>query len=153
MGIEDLSAQYTKLQTDYQALIAQALVDSTKLPTLLPQIQSVNQQMAGVLDKMLVELQYARDGPNSDAYRDQLAETLTRIQRDYNGLKSNTDALQTLKRIRSFQDTSWQSSLTLYIALFLVFAVTLVLVMVFRRHTKESTTAPSTSPAAIPPLT
>jgi hypothetical protein len=153
MGIEDLSAQYTKLQADYQALITQALADSTKLPTVLPQIQSINQQMASVLDKMLVELQYARDGPNSDAYRDQLAETLARIQSDYNGLKSNTDALQTLKRIRSFQDTSWHSSLNLYIALFLLFAIVLVLVMVFRRHTKDSTIAPSTSPAAIPPLT
>lgn len=153
MGLDELNAEYTKLETDYQALVTQALADSSKLPTILPQIQSINQQMAGVLDKMLTELQYARDGPNSDAYRTQLVETLARIQSDYNGLKTNTDALQTLKRIRSFQDTSWQSSLTIYIGLFLLFAVVLVAVMVFRHQTSESTIAPSTSPIAMPPLT
>lgn len=153
MGLDELNAQYAKLQTDYQALVAQALADSSKLPTILPQIQSINQQMAGVLDKMLKELQYARDGPNSDAYRTQLVETLGRIQSDYNGLKTNTDALQTLKRIRSFQDTSWQSSLNLYVGLFLLFAIVLVAIMLFRHQKSESTTAPSTSPIAMPPLT
>ena len=153
MGIEDLSAQYTKLQTDYQALVTQALTTPTSMPTVLPQIQAINQQMAGVLDKMLTELQYARDGPNSDAYRDQLVETLARIQSDYNGLKTNTDALQTLKRIQSFRDTTWQSSLTLYIGLFLLFAVVLVLVMLFRRQKTDSAMAPSTSPSVMPPLT
>lgn len=153
MGIDDLNSQYTKLQADYDALIAQALADSSKLPTVLPQIQTLNQQMATVLDNMLKELQYAREGPNSDAYRDELVATLARIQSDYNGLKTNTDALQTLKRIRAFQDTTWQSSLNLYVGLFLLFTISLVLLMVFRHYKKASTTAPITSPTAMPPLT
>lgn len=153
MGIEELSAQYTKLQTDYATAVDQALKDPSKLPTVLPQIQSINQQMASVLDQMLTQLQYARDGPNSDAYRDQLADTLARIQSDYNGLKTNTDALQTLRRIRSFQDTTWQSSLNVYIGLFLLFAVVLVLVMLFRRQKSDSASAPSASPTTMPPLT
>jgi len=153
MGIDDLNSQYTKLQADYDALIAQALADSSKLPTVLPQIQTLNQQMATVLDNMLKELQYAREGPNSDAYRDELVATLARIQSDYNGLKTNTDALQTLKRIRAFQDTTWQSSLNLYVGLFLLFTISLVLLMVFRHYKTASTTAPITSPTAMPPLT
>ena len=149
MGLDD---QYTKLKADYDALAAQALADPSKMSTILPQLQSVNQQMASLVDQMLKDLQYAKDGPNSDAYRDQLVETLARIQSDYNGLKTETDALQTLKRIRSFQDTSWQSSLMLYIGLFLLFAVVLVAVMIFRHQKSESTTAPTTSPIATPPL-
>lgn len=150
--MDELSKQYDTLKAQYDTLIAQALADPTKVSTVLPQIQTINQQMAGVLDKMLTQLQYARDGPNSDAYRDELTATLARIQSDYNGLKTNTDALQTLKRIRSFQDTSWSSSLLLYVGLFLLFAVALVLVMMFRRQTKLSTIAPAASPTAIPAL-
>jgi hypothetical protein len=124
-----------------------------QIQTLLPQIQSVNQQIAAVLDKMLTQMQYTPPGPNSDTVRAQLVEQLARIQADYNGLKTNTDALQTLRRIRSFQDTSWQSSLFLYLAGFLVVALLLVLVMLFRRQKSVSAIAPTSSPAAMPPLT
>jgi hypothetical protein len=123
-----------------------------QIQTLLPQIQSVNQQIAAVLDQMITQTQYAPPGPNSDTYRDQLVEQLTRIQSDYNGLKNNTDALKTLRRIRSFQDTSWQSTLALYLTGFLVVALLLVLVMLFRRQKSVSPTAPSMSPTAMPPL-
>jgi hypothetical protein len=123
-----------------------------QIQTLLPQIQSVNQQIAAVLDQMITQTQYVPPGPNSDTYRDQLVEQLTRIQSDYNGLKNNTDALKTLRRIRSFQDTSWQSTLALYLTGFLVVALLLVLVMLFRRQKSVSPTAPSMSPTAMPPL-
>ena len=148
-----MTTQLATLRTQYTTLANQATTTPAQVQTLLPQIQSLNQQIASVLDQMLTQMQYARDGLNSDAYRDQLAEQLAQIQSDYNGLKTNTDALQTLKRIRSFQDTTWQSSLNLYMALFLVFAAGLVLVMLFRRQTKVSAIAPSTSPPAMPAFT
>lgn len=148
----DLNTQYKALKAQYDTLVTRAVTDPTTLQTALPQIQSINQQMATILDQMLVELQAARTGPNSDAYRDELTATLARIQMDYNGLKTNTDALQTLRRIRSFQDTSWQSTLNLYLALFAIFAIVLVLVMLFRRQTKESTPATIASPPAMPTL-
>jgi uncharacterized protein involved in exopolysaccharide biosynthesis len=148
----DLNTQYKALKAQYDTLVTRAVADPTTLQTALPQIQSINQQMATILDQMLVELQAARNGPNSDAYRDELTATLARIQMDYNGLKTNTDALQTLRRIRSFQDTSWQPMLNLYLALFLIFGIVLVLVMLFRRQTKESTPATIASPPAMPTL-
>jgi hypothetical protein len=102
---------------------------------------------------MLQEMQYARQDSNSEAYRDQLVEQLSRIQTDYNGLKANTDTMETLRRIRGFQDESWKSPLFIYVALLLVAALVLVLVILFRRQKAESATMPSASPAAIPPLT
>lgn len=153
MGIEELNTQYATLKASYDALIEQALLDQTKLPTVLPKIQTINQQMATVLDQMLTELQYAKESSNSDAYRTQLIATLTRIQSDYNGLKTNTDTMQTLRRIRSFQDTSWQGPLTIYLAIFLVVAVLLILVVLFRRQKTDSAIAPSMSPPAMPALT
>jgi hypothetical protein len=132
--------------------VTRATTTPSQVQTLLPQIQTVNQQIAAVLDQMITQTQYAKPGPNSDTYRTQLVEQLTRIQSDYNGLKTNTDALQTLRRIRSFQDTSWQSTLFIYLAGFLVVALLLVLVMLFRRQKSESPIAPSMSPTATPPL-
>ena len=153
MPMDELRARYADLRGQYDALIAQTLSSPGTVSTTLPQIQTLNQQIAAVLDEMLTELQYVREGPNSDAYRTQLLEQLTRIQTDYNGLKSNTDSLETLRRIRSFQDESWKPSLLLYVFGLIAAAILLVLVMLFRRQTSDSTIAPSTSPTAMPTLT
>lgn len=152
-SLDSLSTQLASLRSQYTALASQAVATPAQLQTLLPQIQSLNQQIATVLDRMLTEMQYARQGPNSDAYRTQLVEQLTRIQSDYNGLKTNTDTMQTLNRIRAFQDTTWQGTLFTYLGILLIAAVVLVLVILFRRQKSESATMPSASPAAIPPLT
>ena len=152
-GLDALSTRLTALRAQYTTLANQATATPAQIQTLLPQIQSVNQQIAAVLDQMLTQMQYARDGANSETYRTQLVEQLARIQLDYNGLKTNTDAMQTLQRIRSFQDTSWQSTLFLYVGLFVLVAGLFALLVMFRGHTKTSASAPSPSPAAMAPLT
>jgi hypothetical protein len=151
-SLNELSSRLTALRSQYTDLANRATTTPSQVQTLLPQIQTVNQQIAAVLDQMLSQMQYAQRGPNSDTYRTQLVEQLTRIQSDYNGLKTNTDALQTLRRIRSFQDTSWQSTLFIYLVGFLVVALLLVLVMLFRRQKSVSPIAPTMSPTATPPL-
>lgn len=153
MPLDELQTRLTSLRSQYTSLAAQATATPAQMQTLLPKIQSLNQQIAAVLDQMLQEMQYAREGSNSEAYRAQLVEQLTRIQSDYNGLKTNTDALQTLQRIRSFQDDSWKGTLFTYLAVFLGVAVLLVIVMLVRRQASASTMAPSASAAAMPPLT
>jgi hypothetical protein len=149
----DLNVRYAALRKQYETLVQGALADPSTLSAALPQIETVNQQIAGVLDQMLKELQFARDGPNSETYRTELLQLLTRIQSDYTGLKANTDKHETLRRIRNFQDTSWRPTLLLYVALLLIFGIMLILVILFRRQTKDSTAAAITSPSAIAPLT
>jgi hypothetical protein len=153
MTLAELTTQYTALRAQYTTLANQATANPGQIQTLLPRIQSVNQQIAAVLDQMLTQMQYANDGSNSETYRAQLVEQLARIQMDYTGLKTNTDAMQTLRRIRSFQDTSWQSSLMIYIGLFVLVAGLFALLVMFRRHSSTSTSAPMTSPTTMPPLT
>ena len=152
-GLQELTTRLTSLRAQYTTLANQATATPAQIQTLLPQIQSVNQQIAAVLDKMLAQMQYATAGGNSETYRDQLVEQLARIQSDYNGLKTNTDAMKTLQRIRSFQDTSWQSTLMLYIGFFVLVAGLFALVVVIRRYTNTSASTPSPSPAAMAPLT
>lgn len=152
-SLDGLSTQYTSLKTQYSTLAAEVLADPSKMTARLPTLQSLNQQIASVLDQMLRAMQYAKQSPNSDAYRDQLVETLGRIQTDYNGLKTNTDTLETLRRIRGAQDESWRGPLFVYLMAFLAAAIFLVLVILFRRQTSESTIAPTMSPTAMPPLT
>jgi hypothetical protein len=153
MPMPELSIRYGDLRGQYDTLIAQTLASPATISTTLPQIQSLNQQIAAVLDQMLTELQYVRDGPNSDAYRDKLLEQLTRIQSDYNGLKSNTDSLETLRRIRSFQDETWKPTLFLYVMALIAAAVLFALLVIFRRQSTESSIAPTMSPTAMPTLT
>ena len=153
MPMDELDARYAELRARYDTLIAQTLASPATISTTLPQIQSLNQEIAAVLDQMLTELQHARDGPNSDAYRDRLLEQLTRIQTDYTGLKTNTDSLETLRRIRSFQDDSWKPTLLLYVLGLIAAAILLVVVILLRRQTSDTTIAPTTSAPAMPTLT
>lgn len=153
MSLQELNVRYATLRSTYDEMIRTALDDPSKLAEAVPKIESVNQEMVSVLDEMLKTLQYTRETPESDTYRDELVEILTRIQMDYNGLKANTDKLETLRRIRAFQDTSWKSTLSIYLALLILAAIVLVLVILFRRQKNTSTPIPTTSATAIPTLT
>ena len=151
--LDGLTTQYTSLKAQYSTLATQALNSPAQMTTLLPQLQLLNQQIASLLDQMLQAMQFAKQGPNSDRYRDQLVETLSRIQTDYNGLKTNTDTLETLRRIRGAQDESWKGTLFIYLMAFIAAAVLLTLVILFRGQKKVSAAAPSMSPPAMPALT
>ena len=149
--MDALRSEYTTLTTQYNALIDEAIRDSSKVTTNFPKIVQVAQARSSLVDRMLQQIAMAnQDSVEIQRLRDELVVTLQRIQRDYNGLQQNTDKMQTLRRIRSFQDESWKSTLILYVTAFLVLALIVFFVVLFARQRDSTKTSPSAATMSAP---
>lgn len=148
-----MDSQYQILAERYQALADEALKNPAKLQENTDKMKTLNSQMARILDNAITDLTTAGAQGDLVRQRDALIEKLRRIQRDYNGLLVNTDKMETLRRIRGFQEEDWQGKLKLYIIFFAILAVVMFLFVLFKRQRTESTNMAPMSDSSIPPLT
>lgn len=148
-----MDSQYQILAERYQSLADEALRNPAKLQENTNTMRKLNQQMAGLLDNAITDLTASGARGDLASQRDELIEKLRRIQRDYNGLLVNTDKIQTLKRIRGFQEEDWKSKLKLYIIFFSILAGIMFLFVLFKRQKTESINTAPISESSMPPLT
>jgi len=141
------------LADEYERLANEALANPAKMNVNIDRMKTINTQMASILDNTIHEM--TASGPSGDItrQRDELIQKLVRIQRDYNGLLVNTDKLETLRRIRGFQESDWKSQLKIYMIVLAVLAVALALFVLFRRQKTLSSAIAPTSPSSMPPFT
>lgn len=133
---------------DYEAALTAAIAanDTSQLPNL----RSRNENVAKTIGELIQKLTFLKtETPDIQKERDTLIERLRRIQQDYNGLLVNTDALQTLKRIREQESSEANRLLYMYVFFFVAIALGIVLYLLFVVQKKDST-APR---ASIPPIT
>lgn len=144
--------QLKTLFDEYNALVTTALKTSDS--TMIDQITAKNQEIANHMDELIKHATMSGStSPEVNAARDELVQKLARIQRDYNGLIQNTDKLETLRRIRDFNQGTAQSVLPIYLLVFLALAIVLIIMIVMTKYQTMDTTAmmPS-SPSTIPPF-
>jgi len=147
-----MDAQYQSLAEQYQRLADEAIATPSKLQTNTEKMKVLNTQMAGLLNGAITDLTSSGANGELAKQRDALIEKLRRIQRDYNGLLVNTDKLQTLHRIRGFQEEDWKGKLKLYILFFALLAGVMFLVVLFKRQKVDSTNIAPMSPTSTPPF-
>lgn len=139
-------AQYETLNTQYVQLIQEILANPTASADKIQQVTTLAGQIATLLDSAAKDLAMV---PNPSgalaAERDELVKRLQRIQQDYNGLLQNTDKVETLRRIRSYQDESWRPTFSLHLLAFFVLALILFLVILFLRQRENTPTSPMTT--------
>ena len=154
--MDELSRQYEQRIDRYNKLIADAIRNPAAGQRSLSQIRRLNTEIEGLLDKMMGQLAMARRSDAAfRAEKDKLYENLKRIQQDSNALTQDKDTLETLRRIREFRETDTSFSLSVYMIAFVVLALVVLLVLMFKRPSSQAdmtSTIPS-SPAAIPALT
>ena len=148
-----MDPRFQTLAAQYEALANEALSNPAKMQGNIEKMKTINTEMAAMLDSTIHEM--TASGPSGDLtrQRDELIEKLVRIQRDYNGLLTNTDKLETLRRIRGFQETDWKSKLRIYIIALAVLAVVLALFVLFRRQKTLSTAMAPMSATSTPAFT
>jgi VIT1/CCC1 family predicted Fe2+/Mn2+ transporter len=116
----------------------------------LPKIRELNTALGKTLNKMIEDTTFLKKNtPDMEKTRDELLDRLRKIQSDYNGLKANTDQLETLRRIRKEQSRESNSELYMYLLFFLVVALCIVVLVFFMSGQKKAATAPI---ASIPPI-
>ena len=148
-----MEAQYQSLAQQYQRLAEEALNDPTKVTSNTEKMKSLSIQMARLLDSAISDMTSGGARGDLATQRDALVEKLRRIQRDYNGLLVNTDKVETLRRIRGFQEEDWKGKLKLYIIFFAILAGVMFLFVLFKRQRAESANIAPMSATSMPPLT
>jgi hypothetical protein len=120
-NMEDIEQEFQTRKRIYESLVADAIArnDSSKIDA----IAAAKQAMSESLSKML-ELS-ARSG--TDSQQQELIRRIMEIQRDYNGLLVSTDKLETLRRIHQQMDVTQGTGLKLFGVLFVVAALSLIL--------------------------
>ena len=148
-----MDPRFQTLAAQYEALANEALSTPAKMQGNIEKMKAINTEMAAILDSTIHEMTVS--GPSGDLtrQRDELIQKLVRIQRDYNGLLTNTDKLETLRRIRGFQEDDWKSKLRIYIIALAVLAVVLALFVLFRRQKTLSTAMAPMSATSTPAFT
>lgn len=152
--MDELTRQYQERIDRYNALVAESLQSPSKFRANVESIRRLNAEIATLLDKMMGQLAMAkRNDTNFIAERDQLYKNLARIQKESNALAQDKDTLETLRRIREFDETETKTSLNIYVIAFLVLALVVLMVLVFKRPQSDMTMTMPSNPAAIPALT
>lgn len=152
--MDDLRKTYAAQMKEYDDLIATALANRDA--SMLPSIRDKATQIQATLNKMVETLTYLKkETPDLRTEREALLERLRRVQRDYNVLVSNTDDLETLRRIRQEEGSDAKRQLYQYLAFFFLLAVVMILYVLFMsgRQKKDSTPSSAATPAMSPPLT
>ena len=153
--MDELNKRYASLTSQYDQLVQDTLANPEKLDQNVEQVIKINTQISSTLDEMIGILTLAKSS-NTDmlVYRDELLAKLAKIQKEYNGLTSNSDKLETLRRIRAFQDESWKSTLRIYLFALIAVVIVVAIVLMFKKsQTDDMTPTMPTSAAMMPPLT
>jgi hypothetical protein len=141
--MSDYKRHYTALHAQYTQLIEQVLANPATATEKVPQVMAVATQIANVLDEAAKDLALVPSPSQAIvAEQQELTQQLQRIQRDYSGLVQNTDKVETLRRIRSYQDESWRPTFAFHLIAFFVLVILLLLVIVFTRQRENTTTSP-----------
>jgi lipopolysaccharide export LptBFGC system permease protein LptF len=145
--MDEAKKQYTEQLREYDRVIDQAI--QTQDLSQLPKIRELNAAIAKTLNKMIEDITFLKkDTPDIKKTRDELIARLRTIQKDYNGLLTNTDQLETLRRIRQQESREAERELYWYLIFFLLVALAIVLFVLFFSSQRKEATAAS---ASIPP--
>lgn len=144
----DLHRQYMDKIRVYETTLRSAL--ATNNTSKVPQLQKLNQELNQLLDKLLREMNTSPQ--KIRVKREELVSTLTRIQRDYNGLKNNTDTLELLRMIREGETGATKKEFQFYLGLFFALCVGILAMVFFGGQMKLATAASATTPARTAPL-
>jgi DNA repair exonuclease SbcCD ATPase subunit len=142
-----LRAQYDRLQREYRTMVSQAqtLRDATALTSAVNNIQAKNRELQTTLDAMLGVLSstIATSSTSIGTEQERLQKRLQEVQEDYNKLLTNNDKLETLKRIRAYEESKVDTKIQLYLMAFIASLVLLFIVIFAFGYRRNSATAPT----------
>jgi hypothetical protein len=143
--MDELKAKYARQLKEYEDSINGAI--STQDVSKIDSLKQMNMSLSKTLNEMIEKLTFLKkETPQLVNDRDELIARLRQIQLDYNGLRVNTDALETLRRIRQQENGEVKRELYWYILFFLGVCIVIVMYLVFMPQTKDRTATSANSP-------
>jgi uncharacterized membrane protein (DUF106 family) len=144
--MDETKKRYVEQLQEYDRVIEDAI--RTQDLGSIPRIRELNTALGRTLNKMIENTTFLKKNtPDIEQQRDELIDRLGKIQKDYNGLKANSDQLETLRRIRKEQNREGDAELYMYLLFFLLVALCIVIfVLFFSGQTKAATAASANIP-------
>jgi hypothetical protein len=136
-------ARFDAKKAEYDALVARLTASTNPTTEDINRLRTLNRETFQLLERAIRTLSTSQVA-NLEAANRELSEALARIERQYNILVENSDRLEALKRIREFEEVKADGSVNLFMILLLVFALALLIIMIFSQ--RMSVTIP-TAPA------
>jgi chromosome condensin MukBEF ATPase and DNA-binding subunit MukB len=149
--MDDLRTQYKGQLDSYEKLLNESL-DADDV-TQIPKLRTLNVKLAFTIDELETKLTFLKENtPNIKQERDELIQTLARIQQDYSGLIVATDSLETLRRIRQQVKFDADRQLRMYLLFFFLLSPCIVFYLMFMTQRKDTTAAIASTPPTMAAL-
>lgn len=153
-SISSLEKQYETLKGDYESVVDKALSTTRKdeLTPLVDKVLDLNSKITSVLEQLVSALaaEEARGSTDFTAKRNDFALRLSQIKKDYGDLRSDTDQLTTLRRIRKFEESKTTTGLKGYLIAFGV-AVSLLIILILFKMVQPSKNLYAANPTTASP--
>jgi hypothetical protein len=144
----DLQKQYSAKLATYNSLMQTTLKNNDT--SKISQLQTLNKELNQLLETLMNTL---HTYPTKiQVKREELVETLRRIQRDYGALRSNTDTLTRLRLIREGETTTTWKEFYLYFGIFLALCLGILGMVFLGGQIKEATAMSATTPTNTAPF-
>jgi hypothetical protein len=147
-----LDSTYKRQVSEYEAAMQASIAenDASKLPELRTKAEAIQ----ATLNQMIESITFMRrDTPDIQSERTTLLEKLRRIQQDYSAMVTNTDDMETLRRIRQQEGGDARRQLMIYLIAFIFVATMLLIYMVYTGRKKDTSATTETMPTMRPAFT
>jgi hypothetical protein len=125
-----LKDQFEAKKSEYDTLIATLSAEQREITAAdMARLQTLNREMFALLEKMIQVLSVSQPA-ELDTLSRELSESLSRIEKQYVALSSDSDRAETLRRIREFEEVRNHGSLNFYLMLLLISAFAVFVAMV-----------------------
>jgi hypothetical protein len=143
-----LKTEFDTKKSAYDALIAAASRSTNPTDADINQLRTMNRELFALLEQTIQALSTIQSEELGTLNRE-LAATLNNLERQYSILSENADKVETLRRIRGFEETKSGGNVgTLMIAL-LVVSLAMLVIMMFSQRTKAPATAATMTPPSM----
>lgn len=149
--MDALERDYRTTQAHYDDLMSRTYVDRNH-PAFISRVQYWNQQLSGILHRMLEEVSKVRgDASKLNPYRDELMRKLIKIQNDSSILMKQKDQYETLRALQAHEKTKFDTALFWYMILLFILTLTFIIVLIWKGGYKLPTIPTTTSSATTMP--
>jgi hypothetical protein len=147
-----LTAQFETKQKQYNDLL-RSVATSTDPPTAdIDRLRTLNRELAGLIEQIIQVLSSSQSSEMERISRE-LGDTLVWVEKQYGVLSADLDKVETLRRIREFEQVRADGSISLYLIVLIGLAVALLVTMIFSQRVSTTTAMPPISPASAPSFT
>ena len=149
--MDALERDYRTTQAHYDDLMSRTYVDRNH-PAFISRVQYWNQQLSGILHRMLEEVSKVRgDASKLNPYRDELMRKLIKIQNDSSILMKQKDQYETVRALQAHEKTKFDAALFWYMILLFILTLTFIIVLIWKGGYKLPTIPTTTSSATTMP--